>query len=122
VSNEALYVITGLIPINIKIEERAKYYECIKGYGNQIDREMEVKHWTHPANSVKITEGQEDNNYAIRVYTDGSKSEHGVGYGIAIFTDSHVADTKKYRLDGRCSNNQATCNTKSSRKYTTHRN
>jgi hypothetical protein len=27
VSNEALYVIRGIIPINIKIEEIAKYYE-----------------------------------------------------------------------------------------------
>jgi hypothetical protein len=27
-SSEALCVITGLIPINIKIEETAKYYEC----------------------------------------------------------------------------------------------
>jgi hypothetical protein len=30
-SNEALCVITGLTPINIKIEETAKYYECTKG-------------------------------------------------------------------------------------------
>ena len=29
------------------------------------------------------------------VYTDGSKSEHGVGSGIAIFTDSKLIDTKK---------------------------
>ena len=38
VSKEALCVITGLTTINIKIEETAKYYECIKGYGNLIDR------------------------------------------------------------------------------------
>ena len=30
VSNEALCVITGLLPINIKIEETAKHYESIK--------------------------------------------------------------------------------------------
>jgi hypothetical protein len=34
VSNEALCVITGLIPINIKIKELAKYYEIVKGYGH----------------------------------------------------------------------------------------
>jgi len=51
VSSEALCAITGLTPIDIKIEERAKYYECIKGYGNKIDREIEAKCWTHPANS-----------------------------------------------------------------------
>ena len=63
VSNEALCVIMGLTPINIKIEETAQFYECIKGYGNLIDREMEAKYWTHPANSVKITEGQEGSKH-----------------------------------------------------------
>jgi uncharacterized CHY-type Zn-finger protein len=67
VSNEALCVITGIIPINIKIEETAKYYECMKGNGNLNDREIEVKRWTHPAYSVKIIEGQEDSKHTIYV-------------------------------------------------------
>jgi hypothetical protein len=107
VSNEALCVITRLIPINIKTEELGKYYEIIIGFGHQLDREKEVKHWTHPANSFKITEGQEDSKHAVHIYTDGSKNEQGVGSGIAIFADSNITDRKKYRLDGRCSNNQA---------------
>jgi hypothetical protein len=49
VSNEALCVIMGLIPINMKTEETSKYYELVQGQGNLFDREMEVKHWTHPA-------------------------------------------------------------------------
>jgi len=60
VSKEALCVITGIIPINIKIEETANYSEYVKGNGNLIDLEMEVKHSTNPAYSVKIIEGQED--------------------------------------------------------------
>ena len=68
---------------------------------------MEIKHWTHPANSVKITEGHEDSKHAVHLYTDGSKNEHGVGYRIAIFADSNIIETKKYRLNVRCSNNQA---------------
>jgi hypothetical protein len=55
---------------------------------------MEVKHWTHPANSVKITKGQEDSKHAIHIYTDGSKNEHGVGFGLAIFTGSNITDEK----------------------------
>jgi uncharacterized CHY-type Zn-finger protein len=47
----------GIIRINIKIEETAKYYECVKCNGNLIDREMEVKYWTHPTYFVKIIEG-----------------------------------------------------------------
>jgi len=92
VSNEALCVITGLTPVNIKIEETAKYYECIRGYGNLVDREIEAKYWTHPANCAKITEGQEDSKHTIHVYTDGSKGEHGVGSGIAISTVSNITD------------------------------
>jgi ribonuclease HI len=38
---------------------------------------------------------------------DGSKSEKGVGSGIAIFTNKNLTDTIKYRLNGRCLNNQA---------------
>jgi ribonuclease HI len=30
-----------------------------------------------------------------------------VGSGIAIFTNKNLTDTIKYRLNGRCSNNQA---------------
>jgi len=107
VSNEALCIIMGLIPINIKIEETAKYYKSVKGQGNLFDREMEVKHWTHPANTVEIIDGQEDSKHSIHVYTDGSKSEHRVGSGIAIFKDSKLIGTKIYKLNGCCSNNQA---------------
>ena len=63
-------------------EETAKYYEYIKGNENLVDREMEVKPWTHPAYSVKIIKGQENSKHTIHVYTDGSKSEHGVGSGV----------------------------------------
>ena len=71
-SNEALCVITGLITIYIKIEETVKYYEIVKGQGNQLDQEMEIKHWALPAHVVEITDGQQDSKHTIRVYTDGS--------------------------------------------------
>ena len=54
VSNEALRVITGLIPINIKIVETGQYYECVKGQGNLFDLEMEVKYCTQRANKSKL--------------------------------------------------------------------
>ena len=80
----------------------------MKGNGNLFDQEMEVKHWTRPANCVKIIEGQEDSKHAIPVYTNGSKCDYGVGSGIVIAgIDSTLIDTIKHRLNGRCSNNQA---------------
>jgi ribonuclease HI len=45
--------------------------------------------------------------YMIEVYTDGSKSENGVGYGIAIFIDKRLTFQLKYKLAERCSTNQA---------------
>jgi len=38
----------------------------------------------HPAFHVKIIEMNADNPHYIQAYTDGSKSEAGVGAGIAI--------------------------------------
>ena len=95
VSNEALCVITGLIPINIKIDETVIYYVYVKGNGILFNREMGVKYWNHPAKVVEFTAAQEDSDYSIQVYTDGSKSEKGVGSGIAIFTNGNLTDTIK---------------------------
>ena len=43
----------------------------------------------------------------IEVYTDGSKSENGVGSGIAVFIDKHLTFQLKYEMAERCSNSQA---------------
>jgi len=43
----------------------------------------------------------------IQIYTDGSKNEQGVGEGVAIFTENELVTKLKYKLDNRCSNNQA---------------
>jgi hypothetical protein len=55
VSNEALFVLTVLTPITIKIEEMAKLYHLTKGNTNkkeQVDNNMEVKYWQHPADMI----------------------------------------------------------------------
>jgi len=43
----------------------------------------------------------------IQAYTDGSKSEAGVGSGIAVFTGGNLKTTLRFRLNVRCTNNQA---------------
>ena len=42
-----------------------------------------------------------------KIFTDGSKSEQGVGAGVAIFRGTELVTQLKYRMDSRCSNNQA---------------
>ena len=41
------------------------------------------------------------------IYTDGSKSEQGVGAGIAIIIPGTPTIKLMYRMDTRCTNNQA---------------
>jgi hypothetical protein len=83
-SNEALCILTCLTPIVIKAEEAAKLYNTMsKNQAHEIDHEVQPKDWLHPADSVLITD-QED-ELAIQIFTDGSKSELGVRAGIAIF-------------------------------------
>ena len=98
---------TGIMPINIKITETDKYYEITKRKGSEYDREMEVKNWTNPAKYVNIIEGQEARTHSIYAYTDGSKNDIGVGFGIPIFSDNSLTTCIKYRLNERSSNNQA---------------
>jgi len=54
---------------------------------------------------VRIAEQKDER--AIQIYTDGSKSEHGVGAGIAIFIQNKLAHQLRFTLHNRCSNNQA---------------
>ena len=107
VSNEALCIITGLIPINIKIEEAAKLHEMTKGEGTSWDRAMDIKNWVHPSKHIKIIERQENNTHSLQVYTDGSKNKGGVGSGIAVYAGANLITTQMYRLNKRCTNNQA---------------
>ena len=114
ISHEALCIITGIPPINIKVEEAVALYNITTGrtiQRSQIDKEENPKYWLHPADTIEVndniddtTDAQEDSKHSIQVYTDGSKSECGVGVAVVIFKDDKIIDTKKYKLDGCCSN------------------
>jgi ribonuclease HI len=68
---------------------------------------MEVKNWIHPAKHITVIDSLEESTHYIHAYTDGSKNEAGVGSGIAVFSGSSLKTTLKYRLNERCTNNQA---------------
>ena len=73
-SNEALCTLTGITPIEIKAEEKANVYRITKDRKNyQLDHETELKDWTHPADTVTISEQNEANEHTIEIFTDGSK-------------------------------------------------
>jgi hypothetical protein len=82
--------LTGLTPIVIKAEEAAKLYNIMRrSQVHRIDYEVQPKDWLNPADSVRFTEQQDEP--AIQIFTDGSKSKHGIGAGIAIFIQSKLA-------------------------------
>jgi len=89
VLNEALCIITGVIPIHIKIKEMAEHYKIVREnrHNNlQIDHDKPPKQWLHPADRIIATDADNtrEDVTPINIYTDGSKSEQGVGAGIAI--------------------------------------
>jgi ribonuclease HI len=99
-----------MTPIIIKTEEAVKQQNIRKRKGSQsqlIDREVELKNWPHPADVVKIIEDKGYKEQTIQVYTDGSKNEHGVGAGVAIFVGKELKTQLRFKLDNRCSSNQA---------------
>jgi hypothetical protein len=104
-SNEPLCILSGLTPVVIKAEEAAKLYNIMRNrQAHEIDHEVQPKDWLHPTDSVRVTEQDE---HDIQIFTDGIKSEYGVGAGIAIFIQSQLAHQLRYTLHKRCSNNQA---------------
>jgi ribonuclease HI len=68
---------------------------------------MEPENWTHPATHINTIESEEESLHPIQAYTDGSKSELGVGAGVVIFLDNEITKTMQYRLNKRCTNNEA---------------
>jgi len=98
VSNEALCLITGLTPIDIKIEEAAQLYQLTRGSNKEearFDQDMGVKHWLHPAVKISILRDNNENNSITQIFTDGSKSEQGVAAGIAVFrSGNHIKSLK----------------------------
>jgi len=110
VSHEALCVLTGTMPIDLKIEQTVRIYQLTKGNDTgktQFDKDMEVRYWQHPAEaSISSTDEKEDKG-SIHTYTDGSKTDKGVGSGIAIFESGQYIKSIQRRLNKKCTNNQA---------------
>jgi len=110
VSNEALCALTGLTPITIKIQEASQYYHIIRGQGKEnteVETRMGTQYWLHPAETIGFLSEEIKDTSTVQIYTDGSKSEEGVGAGIAIYMSGDIVKTLKYKLNNRCTNNQA---------------
>jgi len=56
---------------------------------------------------IIATDNEKEDSTPINIYTDGSKSEKGVGVGITIIRPRTPTVKLMYRMDTRCTNNQA---------------
>jgi hypothetical protein len=112
ISHEALCILTGLTPINIKAEEIITLYN-ITGRNNQkyqFDNIENPRKLLHPVDITCVDthdDTQDDVEQLWHIFTDGSKSEQGVGSWVAVFTGKVLKQQLKFKLDNRCSNNQA---------------
>jgi ribonuclease HI len=68
---------------------------------------MGVKYWHHPADTITFLTESNEAAGLIQIFTDGSKSEQGVGAGIVVFRSGNYFKIPQYRLNKRCANNQA---------------
>jgi len=67
---------------------------------------MEVGYWQHPSEtSIRSTDEKEETG-SLHIYTDGSKTEKGVGSGIVIFESVQHIKSVQCRLNKKCTNNQ----------------
>jgi hypothetical protein len=93
VSHKVLYVLTGTMPIDLKKEKAARMYQLTKGNAKekaQFDKDMEVRHWQHLAEASMISTNEKEEKGSMHIYTDGSKTDKGVGSGIAIFEQGNI--------------------------------
>ena len=73
-----------------------------------MDGAEKPKNWLHPADIDSIKDIKEEGVEPFwQIYTDGSKSEQGVGSGVAVFKGKVLTEQLKFKVDKRCSNNQA---------------
>ena len=68
---------------------------------------MGTQYWQHPAEIITFLSEETKDTSTVQVYTDGSKSEKGVGEGLAIFIIGDLIKNIKYKLSKRYTNNQA---------------
>jgi ribonuclease HI len=73
----------------------------------ELDYDVKLKHWPHPADAVIIEEVVGNEDAAVHAFTDGSKHDQGVESGAVIFKGREMVAKLKMKLDNRCSNNQA---------------
>jgi hypothetical protein len=65
-------VLTGIMPIDLKIEQAARIYQLTKSSDKekaQFDKDMEVRYWQHPAETCISSTEEKEEKGTIHIYT-----------------------------------------------------
>jgi len=90
--------------------EAARLYQLTKGTANNntlFDKDMAVRYWQHPAEASIRSMDEKEETGSLHIYTDGSKTEKGVGSGIVIFESGQHIKSIQCWLNKKFTNNQA---------------
>lgn len=121
VSLHAAIVLAGILPLDLRVQEAAALYEAKRGIprpelgDREVERMETYASTPHPAEHMALQftclEDQEQvdahNDQLIKIYTDGSKIDGGVGAALSLWNDVAETKTKKLKLPSYCSVYQA---------------
>jgi ribonuclease HI len=93
-------------------KETAELYKIGRGNRHkslQIDNDKLPKQWLLPADRAIATDtdNTREDLTPIKIYTDGSKSAHGVRAGVVMIGPETKSVKLMYRMDSGCTNNHA---------------
>jgi len=96
--------------ITFKLEEAITRFTFRNTQQQQIrnpTQDVEFRNWPHPAKAISIIETQRHGEATIRVYTDGSKYQGGVGSRVVIYMERNIIARQNLNLDKPYQNSQA---------------
>lgn len=121
VSLNSALILTGILPLDLRIREVASLYEAKKGLNHVVLGDWEIERMAlkmdapHPADQmclgfVSLVDEEKysaNQNFEVRIFTDGSKIEGKVGAALSIWKDDAEAKSVKLALSHYCTVYQA---------------
>ncbi|XP_069357542.1 uncharacterized protein [Maniola hyperantus] len=123
VSLNAALLLAGLIPLDLRIQEAAQLYEAKRGRpqpilnGREVEERVCFLNAPHPSEEAVVgfhcLEDMEEATIAdydmtgLRIFTDGSKMDAGVGAALSCWKDGEETLSRKFRLEPYCTVFQA---------------